>query len=390
MIPYIFILVAAGAAGIGLCEFSPSKKRDYLYVIIITVLMCAMAICRGETVGADYDWIYRDIFEQVNNNANIGFIFSSQNPYRSEFIFSLLNLAVALVSDSPMVFFAVAAVITIVLRSVFILKYSSKVWISLFLYIGLGFFSYSLCTLRQELAISVAMFALPYLLDRKPIPYFAIIIFSGFIHNSLFMLIPLYFLVLIPPTKKWAIGLYSAGLLFIILFSGTLIDYFTTLFPRFDFYNSSRPGAIFLRGRSLNTILIWATLLILCALFYKRLIERNSKNMMLFNLYLFGALVMVLTVKTFIFQRVALMLLPFSIMLFAELFSALDYRNSALETTDKKVLPNKRIELKKKVADDKRFYYSIMALLIFFVVIEYFFLLNANRLKLVPYVTFWM
>ena len=46
-------------------------------------------------------------------------------------------------------------------------KHSSIVWLSVFVYITFDFFGYALCTLRQELAISIALFGIPFLQDRK-------------------------------------------------------------------------------------------------------------------------------------------------------------------------------------------------------------------------------
>jgi len=77
-------------------------------------------------------------------------------------------------------------------------------------------------------------------------------------------------------------------------------------------------------------------------------------------------------------------------MLIAEIVASYDFRESAFAAADKKLIGNKRQELKKKTEEDKRMYYSILALFIFIALIEYFMLMNTNRLDLVPYVTFWM
>ena len=206
MMPYVLLLAAAGALGFGLCEYKPTKQKEVICVTAITAMMCLMAVCRGETVGVDYGFIYRDLF-LLFDKQGFDYLLSSANSYRTEPLYVLLNMLIGFITDSPMVCFAVLSVLIIVLRSIFIVKYSSKPWISLYFYISFGFFSYALCTMRQELAISVAMFALPFAMNRKPLPYFAIILAAGLIHNSLLLLLPLYWLVLIPPTKKWAVGM---------------------------------------------------------------------------------------------------------------------------------------------------------------------------------------
>lgn len=386
MTAYVILLVVSGALGFVLCERNPSKKKDYAYMIIVTAMMCVMAALRSGSVGVDYEWVYRGYFETVCQNNNLGFVFSSANVYRSEFIYTLLNMAIAAVSHNPLAMWGAVSVVIIVLRSVFIAKHSSKMWLSTFLYISLGFFTYAMCTLRQELGISVAMFALPYLQKRKPIPYFAIMLIAGLCHNSLLILLPLYFVVMLPPTNKWVIALYSAGMLSIILFSEKMLALFTSTFTRFGFY---APGNYYLKGRNVSTVFMWIVIMIVCALFYKRLIKRSQENLPLFNLCLFGALIMSLTVKHFVFQRVALMLLPYLIILIPEIVVSLapTLDIAAINASTSNV--QQRLKLKQTMLDDKRMFYSIMCLFLFIAVLEYFFLLHANRLLLVPYIPFW-
>ena len=388
MLPYLMLLACSGILGILVCERKPSMKNEYLVLGIVTLLMCFMAAVRSGSVGVDYDWVYRDYFIQVTQNP-FSFLLSSKNMYRSEPVYTLINMAVARFTHEPLALWGTASVIIILLRIIFILKYSSSIWLSTFCYIGLGFFSYALCTLRQELGISVAMFALPFLQERKPIPYFMIIILAGLCHNSLFILLPVYFIVVIPP-NKWMIGLYSTAMVSLILFSETLIEWFVTIFPRFEIY---APGSVYMRGRNLNTIVIWVVLFIIASLMYRRLLTRNSKNGMLFNLYLYGVLLMVLTVKHFIFQRVALIFLPFVVVLIPEMVKSMAPSPALLANTaniKSGIKGRKHLELKHQWQNERRMYYSIMAIAMLMVVLQYLFLLYANRLLLVPYLPFWM
>lgn len=389
MIPYVVLLTISGALGIIFCERKPSLKKEYIILGIMTLIMCFMAAIRSGSVGVDYDWVYRDYFLTVCQS-DFSFLFSPQNMYRSEPVYTLLNMAVSIFTHEPLVLWGTASVVIILLRVIFILRNSSKIWLSVFCYIGLGFFSYSMCTLRQELGISVAMFALPFLQKRKPIPYFLIILLAGLCHTSLFILVPIYFLVTIPP-NKWMIGLYSVGTLSVILFSVPILAWFTTTFTRFAQY---APGSYYMKGRNFNTIAIWIIIMVIAALLYKKLIERDQKNLVLFNLYLYGTLLMSLTAKHFVFQRVALIFLPFVVMLIPEMVQSMSPSPELLAQLEglKKgsINEQKRFALKRELSDSKRMNYSIMALLIFVTVLEYLFLLYANRLLLVPYIPFWM
>lgn len=372
-----------------ICERHPSPKKELIVLGVMTLLMCAMAALRSGDVGVDYDWVYRDYFVTVTQH-NFSFLFSPENMYRVEPIYGLLNLIVALFTDNPLAIWWTASVVIILLRVVFIWKYSSKIWLSIFCYIGLGFFTYALCTLRQELGISVAMFALPFLQKRKPLPYFVIILLAGLCHSSLFILLPIYFIVTIPP-NKWMISLYATGFFVVLFFSETFLKWFITLVPRFASY---APDSYYMKGRNFNTVIIWIILLLIASLLYKKLLARDKNNLVLFNLYLYGTLIMTLTAKHFVFQRVALILLPFSILLIPEMVQCLLPLPDLLEALDEakgtRLNGQQVAALKHNLKDAKRMYYSVMGLLMVLTIVEYLFLLYANRLMLVPYLPFWM
>lgn len=389
LLPYVLLLIISGVLGIVICEWHSSPKKELIVLGVMTLLMCIMAALRSGSVGVDYNWVYRDYFLAVSKNG-FSYMLSPENMYRIEPIYGLLNQAVALFTDNPLVLWWTASVVIILLRAIFVWKYSSKTWLSIFCYIGLGFFTYALCTLRQELGISVAMFALPYLQKRKPIPYFLIVLLAGFCHSSLFVLLPVYFIITVPP-NKWMVGLYTAAMLVVILFSEVLLAWVVQVIPRFSIYT---PDSYYLKGRSVNTVLIWIIILVIAALLYKKLLERDKNNLVLFNLFLYGTLIMSLTVKHFIFQRVALNFLPFSIMLIPEMVQCLQPKRDLLNTLDNaksnKLNGQQIVALKRELKDSARMYYSVMGLLMLLVVLEYLFLLYANRLLLVPYTPFWM
>lgn len=389
MLPYIVLLIFSGVLGFLFCEHKPSLKKELFVLGFMTLLMCVMAALRSGSVGVDYDWVYRDYFLAVREHG-FAYMLSADNLYRVEPLYGLLNQVVALLTGNPLVLWWTASVVIILLRVFFIWKYSSKAWLSIFCYIGLGFFTYALCTLRQELGISVAMFALPFLQKRKPLPYFLIILLAGLCHTSLFILLPVYFIVTIPP-NKWMISFYSICFFTVVFFSEIILQWIIKLVPRFAQYT---PDSYYMRGRNINTVIIWIVILLLASLLYKKLLERNKNNLVLFNLFLYGTLIMSLTVKHFVFQRVALIFLPFSVMLIPEMVQCLlpasSLQNMLDNAKNHKLNGQQLAALKREQKDCIRMHYSIMGLLIMLVILEYLFLLYANRLLLVPYTPFWM
>ena len=363
------LLLLCAALGLFLCERG-SKKTEYGCVLAIAFSLCLLAALRSGEVGVDYDWIYRDYFLVVCDNLRFDYIFSAANPYRREFLFTLLNMAIALFTDEPLVLWGIAGALITALQSAFFLRYSKKPWLCLYLYISLGFFGYSLCFIRQMLAVSVAFFALPYLEKRKPIPYFAIIIAAGFIHNSLFILLPVYWLAMLPLSKITA-ALYTIGFGIMVVFSDEILLIFTRIFPRFSLYTEN---GVFSIGLSFRHALIWMLLMIVSLLCYPKLKNRDKSRLPLLNICIFGTLAIMLITKSVMYYRVSLVLLPFYSLLIPELVFAFH--------------PAERLK-KPKFDNEKRFYYTVMVLFMVMALFQFFLGYSVDTLGVFPYSPFW-
>ena len=369
MTVYLVLLLFCAALGLFLCE-KGSKKTEYGCVLAITLSLCLLAALRSGEVGVDYDWIYRDYFLAVCENLQFDYIFSAANPYRREFLFTLLNMAIALFTDEPLVLWGIAGALITALQSAFFLRYSKKPWLCLYFYIALGFFGYSLCFIRQMLAVSVAFFALPYLEKRKPIPYFAIIIAAGFIHNSLFILLPVYWLAMLPLNKLTA-SAYAVGFGIMIMFSDSVLRIFTQLVPRFALYLEN---SYIFYGRSFRHAFLWILIMITALLFYPAMMKKEKRLLPLFNLCLFGALTMALTVNSFMYQRAALVFLSFFSLLIPELICLLKPADESK---------------KSRYNDEKRFYYTMLVFFMMMALFQFFFGYSVDTLGVFPYSPFW-
>lgn len=386
MVPYLVLLFAAGLLGFFLCERKPSRKKDFWLLLGATVVMVAMAAMRSAKVGVDTQ-PYLDYFKLVSEQ-DLAFLFSSSNTYQKEIGYSLLNYAVSIFTDNSFVLMGVVSGLIIVLRSIAIWRQSSKIWMSVFLYISFGFFGYSMCTLRQELAISIVLFALPFLQKRKPLPYMLITILAATFHSSLWIMIPVYFVANLPLDWRM-LSVYVVGMLTVLLFSEPLIEWFIRLVPRFAGY---APGTYYMMGRDFNTILMPILFFLIAFLMQKRLLARSPENRVLINLACYSALLFALTIKHFVFQRVALIFLPVMLFLIPEMLVSLkpaqeDYAalNQPIDKNKKKQMLKKYGELKNQYDGEITLYYTATGLILAACILYYLFLLYANRLLLVPY-----
>ena len=377
---YSCLFLGCLALGLGICEFKKTPKIQGAFFGIMVASMLTIAIFRGEMVGIDYNLIYRDYFLNMLEQP-FSFLFLDENIYKTEPIYGIFNFVMAQFITNPMVFFAIVSCTIVVLRGIMIWNYAKNIWFAMLTYIALGFFGYSLCTVRQELAISIAMFAFPFLRDRKIVPYFGIILLASLTHNSLVILFPIYWLALLPINKIMA-GLYTTGIGIFFFFSVPFIDWFSSVNNRFSEYSSDN---YFMQPRSPQTTLMHCILLFLCILLVRRLTEKAGTKILL-NLYLFGSIFMIFNLKHFIFARVGLIFLPFAILLLPEVLELLKP-----EPLPQKTQSNQSTFKAEKYRhkEEWRMYYSMLGMMVVCMSIQYFFLLNANSLNLLPYVPFW-
>jgi hypothetical protein len=316
----MLMLLFVAAAGILICEKKPARQKDILFLILTGAAMIALASLRGPNVGGDYK-MYADYFQLVASN-DFSFLFSDANPYRIEYGFGLLNFLVSRVSTDTRVFVAAAALITIATRLWAVYRMSANVWLSAYIFVSFGFLGYAMCTLRQELAICVLFFAIPFLQKRRPVPYFLLILLAGSFHKSVLLLLPVYFFANLPLSRV-TLSLYTAATLFILMFSWPIIGFVTRYV--YKFYAPGSPGDYYLQGRSYNTAFFPLVLFLMAALLQKLLVRRKPENIVLINFSCYSAMLFVLTIKHFIFQRIALIFLPAAaLLLIPEMVMLLD------------------------------------------------------------------
>ncbi len=391
MLPYYLLLLLVAVLGFVLCERRGSRRNDLIYLCVVTAVMILMASLRADTVGIDYE-MYANYFQSVANH-DLSYLISAENPYRIEFGFSLLNYLVSLVTNHTYVFMAVVAVLTIGLRAVAIYRYSSSAWISVFTFVAFGFFGYTMCTLRQEIAISILLFAIPFLQKKKLVPYILLVLLAASFHKSVLILIPIYFLANLPVNWK-SLVIYGVGTGLILIFSWPIINFVTKFV--YQFYIETEQGRYYLMGRDAKTALIPIVVFIAAYCLKKRLLNRNPQNAVLLNFTMYAAFLFILTIKHFIFQRVALIFFPAIIYLLPEIVCSVQVdpekteELTLLQQADRgrrKQTSAKETKLRTELRDQKALYYAAIGFVLAVGLLYYAFLLQTNRLLLVPYVT---
>ena len=253
MLPYILLAVLAGGFGL-VCERRQSRRLDFAFLLLLTAVMVGMALLRAPQVGIDYEFTYKNYFNQTDGQG-LAWLTSPANAYKSEPGYGVLNLLVGIFTDSPLVFAGIASSLIILLRMAWTWKHSSIVWLSVFVYITFDFFGYALCTLRQELAISIALFGIPFLQKRKIVPYMLIAVVAGLFHTSLWIMVPIYFLATLP-VNKITLPLYLGGTVCVLLFAEPLVELFIRFVPKYADIFSFFPGRCWVNSAGFPSLLL--------------------------------------------------------------------------------------------------------------------------------------
>ncbi len=123
-----------------------------------------------------------------------------------------------------------------------------------------------------------------------------------------------------------------------------------------------------------------------------KLLERNPGNIVLINFSVYAGLLFVITVKHFVFQRVALIFLPAAMLLIPEMVKCMirpEWEKEAADTSGQKYEKRGGSYVRKRdnLKTAQEMYRLTMGMLMAASVLYFFFLLNTNRLDLVPYLT---
>lgn len=165
-------------------------KRNYKgKVLFVLLALLVLVIVSGlrYNVGADYpgySYLYK---EQPYYDDTIGM----EIEYGFIFIVDTLNT----IGLEVWSFFTLTAFITYFFLFYSFKNYKSLLYLGVFFFITYGFYFFSFNGVRQALAMSALAVAVAFIQERKLFPFLVIILIGGLMHKSLFLFVPLYFVL---------------------------------------------------------------------------------------------------------------------------------------------------------------------------------------------------
>lgn len=183
MVPY-FLLLSFVMFWIFLEKKSINRKAFWLPFIVL-VLFSSM---RSYVVGLDTGGYTADFRDQLDVSY---FNFRSDVEYGFQF----LHYIILKFTKNYFWLFFISSIIVLYPYLNFFKKNSKDYFLSVFIFITFGFYSFYFNGLRQGIAMAIVVLATPFLIDKKFFKFSLIVLFASLFHKSALVMILFYFIV---------------------------------------------------------------------------------------------------------------------------------------------------------------------------------------------------
>ncbi|MBU5485767.1 EpsG family protein [Clostridium sp. MSJ-11] len=278
-----------------------TKKNKVLSEILGLVLLTFFTVALGLRYGVGIDYF------SYENSFNIHY-----NTFTYEPLYSLLMYIIKLYFDK----FYYLTFIMLFLTNLFIYLGLKKrkiegIYILLALFI---YFSNTAMTfinlMRQGLAVAIFFYASTYITEKKFKKYLAFILLGAGFHYSILLLLPLYFFKFKFTKRRYLISVIICYVLVYTKAALKLINYVASKIPMYSHYYNSH----FFRNDEIS-ILSFGVLLNIVVILTLLLVKENKnlEHSNDVNYYLIGTLFNVMSLSTFIFDRIGMYFFVFGI-----------------------------------------------------------------------------
>lgn len=272
-------------------NFLRDKRISTTIILVQIFLILAL---KDVSVGADweiyssgYEYISRLSFDDILGRLHLVDIAELEYPYAFESGYTLLNWVIAHLGFSYKGFFIIISFFMIFSIGKFVKKYSEQPWLSLLLYVSLGFYAYDFGILRQAIALHILLFAFPAIVDRKFLKFLFIVFFASLIHRTAIICIPLYFF----GNKKFTRNTIAISFVIdivLVLFTPSILEFF--VFPIFSLLG--KESYVDMLSFSLNSLIM--TMLIIMSILFASVNLRQCRD------YLWKTILWAFAFSTFI------------------------------------------------------------------------------------------
>lgn len=249
-----------------------SKKYEYgeqginTAVVVAFFIIIFMQAFRAPTVGTDVSG-YLDFFHRVQNVSNV----ANLGYNRYGFGFAWVTKIISLITTSDRGYLIITSLIIQIPIAIIIKKYSKNQLMSICLYICLGFYMATFCTLRQSMAYSLCFLSYYGIRERKLLAFALPVICASMLHISAVVFIPAYWIYGIK-SKRATLILYLITLMIAFANRVNLVSAFLNRFnDYFSYYSIKETG-------SYTWMLFCIAIFIFASILQRRPSDKDSFN----------------------------------------------------------------------------------------------------------------
>lgn len=268
MLPYLLLL---GFVMFWIFLEKKSLNRNAFWVPFFVLVL--FASIRSYLVGTDTGAYTSDFRNQVNPE---NFIFREN----VEIGYQLLSYLVLNLTYNYFWLFFISSIIVVGSYLNIFKKISKNYFLSIYIFITFGFYTFYFNGLRQGLAMAITICAVPYLIERKIFNFSLLIVAASFFHKSALIMFFMYLIVNLKVKLEYKLVSIFLGSFFL---SGLVIEYLASENERYTAYTNSSENA--------GGYLVLGFFLLFGIIFY---FLNNTKNIfdrseyILLQLYLIG------------------------------------------------------------------------------------------------------
>lgn len=216
MLPYILLLLFIMFLGLLAREFAfRGSTSPAPFVAIACLTIALMAGLRAPTVGADtqnyqsfFVWISTVPLDDLATADTIYW-----NSSGTELTYKIFNKVLSVFSTNPQTITFVCGLLLGFLLYKFVMEQSADPWLSVLLFVCLGFFQTAMNIAPSVLAALCSLLGFKHIRESNPIRYFLYIALGCVFHYSALLFIPLYYLA----KRRWRVHSVFVSLVFIFL-----------------------------------------------------------------------------------------------------------------------------------------------------------------------------
>lgn len=295
------------------------RKYNYCFVIIALLSLIIVSGCRYES-GTDF-WSYQATFkDMIQRDVDI-----SEN---KDITFYAMAKFLATISNEPQFIFLVIAIIINVLIIKSLLENAEKFELSVYLYITTFAFYSTFNGLRQWIASAIIFSGFKYLKSNQWRQFYIITVLASLFHASALIMIPVYHITRGKFKSFKNIVMVFIFLAITLFYNGFLDGFFEVIGDtQYSEYTTiiSASG----EGVSILRFLVYLVPIIVSFLFYKNISNKEDLDYIL-NISLIGMLIMMVSLRHWIFARFSIYFDLYYILLIPKLTTISDKKGNRL------------------------------------------------------------